>query len=121
MYNIEFYQDSRGYSELLDFIDELDAKADTNKNARIQYRQIVLYIQLLRENGTRMNENLTKHLEDGIWELRPGDNRVLYFFHTADTFVLLHSFRKRTRKTPRREIERAKAERADYLARQEVN
>lgn len=120
MYDVRFYRDARGRSELLDRIHELDAKADHNKNARIQYRQLMLYIDLLSNNGTRMNEQITKHLEDGIWELRPGDNRVLYFFHHENTFVLLHYFRKRTQKTPQREIERAKAERADYLARQEV-
>ena len=32
-------------------------------------------------------------------------------------YVLLHSFRKKTDKTPRREIERAKSERDDYLSR----
>ena len=36
-----------------------------------------------------------------------------------NTFVLLHQFRKKTQKTPKREIERAKAERDDYLARKE--
>lgn len=34
-----------------------------------------------------------------------------------DTFVLLHHFRKKTQKTPRREIEKAKAERDDWVAR----
>ena len=37
-----------------------------------------------------------------------------------DAFVLLHHFRKKSQKTPRREIERAKAERDDYLARKEA-
>ena len=59
-------------------------------------------------------------LFDDIWELRPGNNRVLYFYFKNDTFVLLHQFRKKTQKTPKREIERAKAERDDYLARKEA-
>ena len=62
-------------------------------------------------------EAITKHLEDDIWELRPGSNRVLYFFHKDDTYVLLHQFRKKTQKTPRREIDKAKAERDDWIAR----
>ena len=86
-------------------------------DARIQYKQIVLYIQLLQDNGTRLSENVTKHLMDGIWELRPGNNRVFYFCWRGDRFVLLHQFRKKSQKTPRREIERAKAERDDWLAR----
>lgn len=60
-------------------------------------------------------------LEDGIWELRPGNNRVFYFFFENDTFVLLHHFRKKSQKTPKREIEKAKNERADYIARKEAN
>ena len=106
MYNIEFYEDSNSRSELWDFLESLRVKAATNKDARIQYKQISLYIQLLED--------------DDIWELRPGNNRVLYFYFQNDTFVLLHQFRKKTQKTPKREIERAKAERDDYLARKEA-
>ena len=57
--------------------------------------------------------------DDGIWELRPGFNRVLYFYYKDDTFVLLHQFRKQTRKTPRQEIEKAKRERNDWIERKE--
>lgn len=117
MYNVVFYEDVHGHSELLDYMEDLETRAASNKDARIQYRQIVLYVQLLQNSGTRLNENITKHLADDIWELRPGNNRVLYFYHRDDTFVLLHLFRKRTQRTPRREIERARAERDDYLAR----
>lgn len=120
MYNIEFYETADGVSEIWDFLENLRLKAASNKDARIQHKQITLYIQLLQDNGTRLNENITKHLKDGIWELRPGSNRIFYFFCEENTYVLLHSFRKKTQKTPQREIERAKAERADYLSRKEI-
>ena len=80
MYNIEFYEDSNGRSELWEFLESLRVKAATNKDARIQYKQISLYIQLLEDNGTRLNENITKHLDDDIWELRPGKITVFYIF-----------------------------------------
>lgn len=86
----------------------------------IQYRQITLYIELLQNNGTRQPDNITKHIEENIWELRPGNNRVFYFYYENNTFVLLHHFRKKTQKTPQREIEQAKAERNDYLRRKEA-
>ena len=121
MYTVMFYETADGRSTLWDFLEELRMKAATNKDARIQHKQITLYIQLLQENGTRLNENITKHLEDGIWELRPGNNRVFYFFFENDTFVLLHHFRKKSQKTPKREIEKAKNERADYIARKEAD
>ena len=120
MYSIEFYENTDGVSELWDFLESLRIKSVTNKDARIQHKQISLYIQLLQDNGTRLGENITKHLDDGIWELRPGNNRVLYFYFANDTFVLLHQFRKKSRKTPLREIEKAKAERTDYISRKET-
>lgn len=36
-------------------------------------------------------------------------------------FVLLHQFRKKSQKTPQRELKKAKAERDDYLARKEAD
>lgn len=117
MFNIEFYSTADGVSELWDFLDDLQKKAVTNKDARIQHKQIIQYIQLLEDHGTRLGEPVTKHLEEDIWELRPGNNRVLFFYHKNNTYILLHQFRKKTQKTPRREIRKAKAERDDWIAR----
>ena len=117
MFNIEFYRTADGSSDIEDFLDDLQKRAATNKDARIQHKQVAQYIQFLEDYGTRLGENVTKHLEEDIWELRPGNNRVLFFFFENDTFVLLHHFRKKTRKAPHREIERAKAERNDWKAR----
>ena len=117
MYNVEFYENQSGESELCNFLEELRVKSATSKDSRIQYKQIVFYIELLQNNGTNLGDNITKHLGDGIWELRPGNNRVFYFFARQDTFVLLHHFRKKSQKTPKREIEKARAERTDYLNR----
>lgn len=120
MYIVEFYEKENGESDVWNFLEELREKSATNKDARIQYRQIVLYIELLQNNGTRQPDNITKHIIENIWELRPGNNRVFYFYHKNDTFVLLHHFRKTTQKTPKREIEQALAERNDYIRRTEA-
>ena len=117
MFNIDFYRTADGSSDIEDFLDDLQKKAATNKDARIQHKQVAQYIQFLEDYGTRLGENVTKHLEEDIWELRPGNNRVLFFFFENDTFVLLHHFRKKTQKTPRREIDRAKSERDDWKTR----
>lgn len=119
MYTVEFYETQNGECQIWDFLEGLRIKAVSNKDARIRHKQVSLCIELLQQNGTHMNENITKHLEDGIWELRPGNNRVFYFFFKNDTFVLLHQFRKKSQKTPKREIEKAKRERNDYLSRKE--
>ena len=66
MYKIEFYEKSDGTSDLWDFLEKLRQKAQTNKDARIQLKQIRLHIQLLQENGTRLPNNITKHLVEDI-------------------------------------------------------
>ena len=116
-YNIIFYEKENGKSEIWDFLEKLRKKSFHNKDARIQYKQISLYIELLQNNGTTLPNNITKHIEEDIWELRPGNNRIFYFYSDEKSFVLLHSFRKKTPKTPRREIEKAKSERNDYISR----
>ena len=115
MYTIEFYENSHGDADVWDFLENLRVKSATSKDARIQYNQLLFYIDLLSKNGTRMPEKITKNVDEDIWELRPGNNRVFYFYYRDYTFVLLHHFRKKSTKTPPREIERAKRERDDYI------
>ena len=117
MYQVVFYEDASGVSELWDFLDDLLQRSSGSKDARIQHKQIVYYIELLQRNGTRLPETITKNIVEDIWELRPGDNRVFYFFFRDNTFVLLHHFRKKSQKTPQREINRAITERDDFLSR----
>lgn len=125
-FEVDFYRTRGGECQVWDFLEELRIKSASSKDARIQFKQVSLYMELLALNGTNMNENITKHLEEDIWELRPGNNRVFYFFVQKDavlekdTFILLHQFRKKSQKTPRREIEQAKRERDDYLSRKET-
>lgn len=44
-------------------------------------------------------------------------SRILYFFFVGDKAVLTNGFVKKTQKTPRKEIEKAKTYRKDYLRR----
>lgn len=75
------------------------------------------YIRVLQEYGTRAGEPYVKHIEEDIWELRPLDDRIFFFYFRENTFVLLHHFLKKTKKTPRREIEQAKRNLADHVER----
>ncbi len=117
MYKIEFYETSTGHCDIREFLNSLKAKLQTSKDARIQFNQLSYYIELLEQNGTMLPENITKQITDNIWELRPGNNRVFYFFYQDDTYILLHHFRKKSQKTPKREINRAENERTDYIKR----
>ena len=118
MYQIVFYEDDNGVSELWNFLDDLLQRSSSNKDARIQHKQIVYYIELLQSNGTRLPDTITKNIVQDIWELRPGNNRVFYFYFRDNTFVLLHHFLKKSQKTPQREIDRAISERDDFLSRE---
>lgn len=118
MYEIILYEDKNNVSELWEFLDNLLQKSSTSKDARIQYKQITFYIELLRQNGTNLPSNITKNIVENIWELRPGNNRIFYFYFNKNKFVLLHQFRKKTQKTPKHEIVKALSERDDYISRQ---
>lgn len=118
MYQIDFYEKRNGISDVWDFLEELRLKSGSNKDARIQYEQIIFYLDLLARNGTNLPNKITKHLEDGIWELRPGNNRIFYFYYADNRYVLLHHFRKKSQKTPPRELAHAKEARKDYIRQQ---
>ena len=115
MHNIYFYKDAKGNQPVLDYINDLASKND--KDSRIKLNKINDYIQALREYGTQAGEPYVKHIEGDIWELRPLRDRILFAAWVNDTFVLLHHFMKETRKTPAREIEKAKRELTDLQER----
>jgi len=66
----------------------------------------------------RIPSNFFKHLEDGIYEIRikAGGNayRIRAFFDESKRVILLQGFLKKTQKTPRYEIEKAKRLRKNY-------
>ena len=119
MYEIIFYEDRDGKSEVADYIRDLRMKAEKNKHSRINFEKIVAYFDLLEEMGTRIGEPVTKHLDGEIWELRPFRNRILYAYYKDNKFVILHHFIKKTQKTPSREIQKAKNNLRDFLERNE--
>ena len=108
MHTIYFYKDKNGNEPVLDYMRELACQK--SKDSRIKLYKLNDYIELLSQHGTRAGEPYIKHLEDEIWELRPLRDRILFVTWLDGSFVLLHHFVKKTQKTPRREIEKAKRE-----------
>lgn len=86
-----------------------------DKDSRIKFNKIQEYIQVISEYGTMAGEPYIKHLDGEIWELRPLRDRILFAAWCDGKLVLLHHFMKTTQKTPKREIEKAKKEFADFL------
>lgn len=109
MFEIIIYEDEYGHSEFEKYLNELAQEKETNKDSRINYNKIIAYLDLLSEMGTRMGSPFTKHIKEEIWELRPLKNRILYAYYKDNSFVILHHFIKDTKKTPKREIEKAQS------------
>ena len=84
---------------------------------RIKRNQIAVHIKVLAEKGTIAGMPYMRHLDGEIWELRPIRDRILFAGVLGDAFVLLHSFIKKTQKTPKQEIEQAKRELQDFIDR----
>lgn len=95
-WRVEFYTTESGRSPVLEYINGLEA------SERAEIRNA---LRLLREFGTALSLPHVRHLQDKLWELRPGRNRLLYFVQTGRCFVVVHAFRKQTGKTPKREID----------------
>ena len=115
MFNVFYYKDRSGKCPIADYIRSLAAKND--KDSRIKLNKIYQYTKYLSETGCQAKEPYAKHLDGDIWELRPVRDRILYAAWDGSGFILLHLFKKDTQKTPRREIEQAKRNLADYRER----
>ncbi len=107
-----FYEAADGTRPVYDFLDGLNAKMAA---------KVLWTISRLEEIGYELREPYSKPLGDGIFELRTqlatDISRVLYFFVINGRAVLTHGFIKKTEKTPKSEIDRARRYREDYLRR----
>ena len=117
MYEVKFYRDKNGKSEIVEYLDDLKVKGATSKNERVNRDKILAYIIALKQYGTRIGQPIVKHIDGSIWELRPIANRIFFFYWKDNKFVLLHHFIKKTRKTPPREIEQARLKMKDFIER----
>jgi phage-related protein len=113
-FQVIFYEKENGEVPAEEFLDSLDRKMNA---------KLTRCIAALQEYGNELSEPYSKHLDDGIFELRAqvgsDISRALYFFVVGKRIILSHGFIKKTQKTPVSEIERAKLYRKDYLCREE--
>jgi phage-related protein len=113
-YQVIFFERENGEVPAEDFINSLDVKM-----AAKVYRLLMM----VSENGPELREPYSKHLDDGIFELRAkvgsDISRVLYFFFIGHRVVVTNGFIKKTRKTPVNELAKAKAFRKEYIESEE--
>jgi phage-related protein len=112
-FEVVFYEKENGDCPVEEFMTSI---IDLRMRAKL-----VGLLELLEEKGNQLREPYSKHLDDGIFEIRckTGNNiiRVLYFFYYEGTIVLTNGFVKKTQKTPPEEIKLAKERRADFKMR----
>lgn len=110
------FAEYKGRIEMEIFLDSLDVK----DKAKV-FAYIYKLTELL-EISPRISEKLSKHISEGIFELRvrlrKGASRSFYFYEENEMIIFTHGFIKKTRKTPSHEIEKAKRIR-DY--RRQIN
>lgn len=115
-FEVDFYETTDGDKPAKDFLISLDNKMRA---------KMASMISLLQENGYNLREPYSKHLSEGIFELRAkvGSDitRVMYFFYIDRRVILTNGFVKKTKKTPLKELEKAKKYRQDYLRRKGVD
>jgi len=111
-WKVELYERSDGKSPVTEFIEEQSPKNQAKVFAELDD---------MVEFGLMPRGNKLKHLEGKLWELRfrgiGHQFRFIYFAHTDKKIIVLHGFSKKTRKTPRRELNTAHRRLQDYLDR----
>ncbi len=111
-FTVEFFEDVHENKPVEEFLLRLDLKMRA---------KLLGLLQILQEKGNQLREPYSKHLEDGIFELRGkvgGDiTRILYFFYHDGKIIVTNGFVKKARQTPPGEIRLAKKRRKSYLER----
>lgn len=114
MFDVIFYEGENGEKPVEIFLDSLDNKMRA---------KLLGLLGLLSEKGNSLREPYSKHLQDGIFEIRCkfGNDitRVLYFFYYNQRIILTNGFVKKTQKTPKNEIDLAIKRRKSYIERSE--
>ncbi|MBI3289845.1 type II toxin-antitoxin system RelE/ParE family toxin [Candidatus Microgenomates bacterium] len=93
----------------------LDKRADRvlESLSAIDKGRVRGYIKLFKENGFGVPPKYLKKIESNLWELRPGNTRIL-FGMVGEVAIIVNIFKKKTRKTPLKEIETARNRLKEY-------
>ena len=107
MYEVIFYRTEAGNEPALDWFRALQEEE----------RKIVGRDLRVLQLGFPMGMPLCKSLGDGLWELRstlPKKIARVIFFLDGPRFIVVHGFIKKSQKTPKEELDAAKARKKLY-------
>ena len=93
---IYYFVDERGRNPVKEFIKSLPVNDRT---------KILAYLTALYRQGHNLRRPMAGYLGNGLYELRPKNNRIFYFFFMRDSVVLIHVIRKKTDKIPENDCE----------------
>lgn len=105
---VVYYTDERGGNPVWDFITSLPVD---------EREKCFEYIAYLEEMGEQVKRPVGDYLGDKLYELRPKQTRILYFFMLKDVVVLVHAFRKKTSEIPEREMRLAQKRMTGFVFR----
>ena len=108
MFHIRYYESQRGERPVAEFIESMD------KQTRAKTSH---FIGLLQQFGPHLKRPYADKLQGKIYELRPKQSRILYFFFAGNEIIFVHGFVKKTNEVDRRNLFMAERRRRDWLAR----
>lgn len=103
-----YYIDEKGNNHVWEFITSLPTD---------ERDKCFEYIAYLEEMGEGVRRPVGDYLGEKLYELRPKQIRILYFFMLKDCVVLVHAFRKKSNAVPEREIKLAMKRMNDFVLR----
>ena len=92
---IYYFIDEDGYNPVKEFIDSL---------TDVDQTRVYAYINELMKQGYNLRRPMADYLRDDIYELRPRDNRIFYFFYLRDRAVLVHAIKKHVKRIPEKDL-----------------
>jgi len=100
-FSVEYYEEN-GKSPVIEFYNDLSEK---------EVAKILREIDLLQRFGLSLGMPYIRKMEgtDELWEMRIAHSsnifRVFFFHYHEGRFILLHGLKKKTMKTPKRDID----------------
>jgi phage-related protein len=95
---VRFYRTAAGASPVEKYLDGLE---------RREAEQVFAAILDIKAHGLEGSTLHLRPIAGKLWELKVSAQRVFYVVVTGPELVLLHAYRKQSRKAPRGEIETA--------------
>lgn len=75
--------------------------------------RVLGYVEVFKERKFSLSSKYLKKLDKNLWELRPGNLRLL-LGKAGDRIVIVNIFKKKSQKTPISEIKTAKSRLKEY-------